>query len=201
MVRALEGIDLRVEAGQFLALSGPSGSGKTTLLMTIAALLRPTSGEVLVGGSSLSAMSRDERRQFRSRTIGFVFQMFHLIPYLSVLENTTLAAGTGADNELTERARSLLESLGLGHRVSHRPMELSAGERQRTAIARALLNDPPLLLADEPTGNLDAESSDGVLSCLTEINQSGCTVLVATHDPTVEAHASQVVSLRNGRLL
>ena len=200
-IRALDGINLQVEAGEFTAVSGPSGSGKTTLLMIIAALMRPTSGDVLVGEQSLAEMSRAERRAFRSTTIGFVFQMFHLIPYLTVLENTTLAAGTRSEKGLARRAGSLLEDLGLGDRVFHRPTELSAGERQRTAIARALLNGPQLLLADEPTGNLDAESSEGVLACLVEINQRGCTVLVATHDPIVEARANQVVSLRNGRLL
>ncbi|MCP5111937.1 MAG: ABC transporter ATP-binding protein, partial [bacterium] len=158
--RALDGVRLRVGPGEFVVIRGPSGSGKTTLLMTIAAMQSPTSGTVMVDGRELDEMSASEKARFRARTVGFVFQMFHLVPYLTVIENVLLAGGERM------RATALLERLGMAGRASHKPSELSAGERQRTAVARALLRRPKLLLADEPTGNLDPENARAVLSYL-----------------------------------
>ena len=197
-VRALDGVDLSVKPGDFVVVRGPSGSGKTTLLLTIAAMLRPTSGTVIVAGRNLAEMSAREKLCFRGETIGFVFQMFHLVPYLSVVENVLLAAG-GEDNHIS-RAAKLLDEFGMGHRASHKPSELSAGERQRTAIARALLNGPTLLLADEPTGNLDHKNARAVLDYLSDFHRAGGTVIVATHENVAESRASRVVSLLDGRV-
>jgi ABC-type lipoprotein export system ATPase subunit len=194
-ISALDGVDLHVENGEFLIVRGPSGSGKTTLLMTIAAILRPTHGTVTVDGRGLGEMSAREKANFRSSSIGFVFQMFHLVPYLSVLDNVALA---GDDKG---RAATLLERLGMTDRASHKPAELSAGERQRTAIARALLNNPKLILADEPTGNLDPDNARTVLSHITDFHNQGGTVVLATHETSAEHLADRVVQLQEGKLV
>jgi ABC-type lipoprotein export system ATPase subunit len=200
-IRALDSVDLHVKEGEFLTVRGPSGSGKSTLLMVIAAMLRVSSGEIRINGIQLNRMTGREVEEFRARTIGFVFQMFHLIPYLSVLENVLLADRAAHVGAMTEKAENILAGLQMQDRIHHRPAELSTGERQRVAIARALLNDPILFLADEPTGNLDAENAGAVLSCLSDLNQKGCTVILATHEAGAEQFAHRVVALEKGRLV
>jgi len=199
-VRALDGVSLQVKEGEFVVVRGPSGSGKTSLLMIVAAILRASSGTVRVNGLDLNRMGGREKEQFRARTIGFVFQMFHLIPYLNVLENVMLAAGTVRKDGIFERAEELLDGLEMRDRIYHRPAELSTGERQRTAIARALVNDPIILLADEPTGNLDPKNADAVLNYLAGLNRRGCAVILATHETGAEQYAHKVVVLEKGRL-
>lgn len=197
-VTALDGLCLEINDGEFVAVRGPSGSGKTTLLMTIAAMLRPSRGHVLIDGHKLYQMSVGNRARFRAREIGFVFQMFHLIPYLTVIDNVLLAAGVTADKNPTARAMELLNVLGLRDRAQHKPSALSAGEKQRTAIARALLNNPTLLLADEPTGNLDPANADVVLNHLSAFHQHGGTVILATHSRRAEQLVDRTVHLQNG---
>ncbi len=203
-VRALDSVDLQIADGEFVAVRGPSGSGKSTLLLTLAGMIRPTTGTVTVRERDLYTLSSQGRSRFRAENIGFVFQMFHLVPYLSVLENVLLPARLarpGADApDARDRALTLLERFGLQERLDHRPAELSTGERQRTAIARALLNDPWLLLADEPTGNLDTETGAAVMDCLAELHRAGKTIVLVTHDPGVDERAERVLKLRAGRL-
>jgi ABC-type lipoprotein export system ATPase subunit len=197
-VKALDGIDLHIDNGEFVVIRGPSGSGKTTLLMTIAGMLHPTGGKVSVGGKNLYAMSIRARAKFRAENIGFVFQMFHLVPYLNVIENIVLAGGAVANKDSSTQARELTERLGLAGRVHHKPSELSAGERQRTAIARALLNRPNIILADEPTGNLDPDNAAVVLGYIDEFHRQGGTVMLATHGPAAREFADRTIYLRNG---
>jgi ABC-type lipoprotein export system ATPase subunit len=199
-VTALDGVSLRVEKGEFVAVCGPSGSGKTTLLMMVAAMLRPSRGSVRFDDRDLYGMSVPQRARFRARNIGFVFQMFHLVPYLTVLENVLIAAGALGTSNGRTRAGELLERLGLSHRIGHRPSELSAGEKQRTAIARALLNQPRLILADEPTGNLDTENARSVLEHLQNFQRDGGTVIMATHGSAAQEFATRTIRLREGRL-
>jgi len=200
-VKALDNVSLQIGKGEFVAVCGPSGSGKTTLLMMIAAMLRPSRGTVRFEDRDIYELAGPARAWFRAQNIGFVFQMFHLVPYLNVLENTLLAAGTVKRNGQKARAEELLQRLGLQQRLGHRPSELSAGEKQRTAIARALLNQPKLILADEPTGNLDAENAQGVLRHLQDFQQSGGTVIVATHGHAAREFATRTINLREGRLV
>ena len=196
-VKALDGVSLRIEKGEFVVVCGPSGSGKTTLLMMIAAMLHPSRGSVRFEDKDIYKMTGPERAQFRANNIGFVFQMFHLVPYLNVLENVLVAGGAIGKTDRT-RAKELLQRLGLQHRIRHRPSELSAGEKQRAAIARALLNRPKLILADEPTGNLDPDNAAGVLKHLHEFQQDGGTVVVATHGPAADEFATRTIHLRDG---
>jgi len=198
-VKALYRVSLRIDKGQFVAVCGPSGSGKTTLLMTIAAMLRPSAGTVQFEEEDIYGMAGSERAAFRAKNIGFVFQMFHLVPYLNVLENVLLAGGAvgGRDDG---RARELLQRLGLQHRMDHRPAQLSTGERQRAAMARALLNRPKLILADEPTGNLDPDSAASVLGHLRDVHRAGGTVVIATHGPAAQELATRTIHLRNGTI-
>jgi len=200
-VHAIQNVNLHVLQGEFLVIRGPSGSGKSTLLLTIGGMMRPTTGRITVNNEELSKMNEPERAQFRAKNIGFVFQMFHLLPYLSVLENVLLASGFQRGSESRERARELLKNLGLSHRESHRPSELSAGEKQRTAIARALMNRPSILLADEPTGNLDPENAEEVIRHLHEFQQNGGTVIVVTHGHSADQYANQIVFLRGGEIV
>jgi ABC-type lipoprotein export system ATPase subunit len=194
----LDHIALEIPAGEFVAVRGPSGSGKTTLLMAIAGMLRPSAGSVTVGGQDVFALGQQERARFRARNIGFVFQMFHLVPYLNVAENVRLAARADGANHSSEVPK-LLDRLGLAGRATHKPAELSAGEKQRTAIARALLNRPRIILADEPTGNLDPENAGMVMKHLADFQQAGGTVVVATHGRACDDFATRVISLRDGR--
>jgi ABC-type lipoprotein export system ATPase subunit len=198
-VRSLDGVSLTVAQGEFVAVRGPSGCGKTTLLLGAGGMLRPSDGTIRIAGHELYALTPAERARFRATHIGFVFQMFHLVPYLTVLENVLLAAVPTRTRDAGERAVSLLDGLGLTPRLQHRPADLSTGERQRTAIARALLNQPQLLLADEPTGNLDPDNADEVFHHLREFQRGGGTVLVVTHGPTPEHFADRVIQLHGGR--
>jgi len=196
-VPALADVSLTIDAGEFVSVRGSSGSGKTTLLLTTAGMLRPTSGRVLLGDQQVYALSRRERAAIRSREIGFVFQMFHLVPYLNVLDNVLLA---GKGKSARDEAIRLLDRLGMAGRLQHHPAELSAGECQRTALARAFLNSPKLILADEPTGNLDPENAAVVMEQLKAYQQLGGTVIVATHSAQIDEVADRVVHLDHGRL-
>ena len=193
-VTALAPFDLDVTAGEFVAVKGPSGCGKTTLLLTLGGMLRPSGGTVNFDGENLYAKSISVRAEYRATEVGFVFQMFHLVPYLGVEENVRLAARNGS---VTQRPRELLEQFGLGHRLTHTPGELSAGERQRVALARALVNEPRLILADEPTGNLDPKNDRKVFENLSEFHRTGGTVIVVTHGSTADEFADRIVNLNN----
>jgi len=197
-VNALSNISLRINKAEFVVICGPSGSGKTTLLMTVAGMLRPTSGVVSIEQNNLYAMSIRARAKFRAQNIGFVFQMFHLVPYLNAAENIVLAGVAVTSKNRKARTHDLIKKFGLVGRSYHRPYELSAGEKQRTAIARALLNRPKIILADEPTGNLDPDNATSVLGYLSDFHRSGGTVILATHGPTAERFADRIIYLRNG---
>lgn len=199
-VKALDDISLRINEGEFAVLRGPSGSGKTTLLMTIAGMQHTTGGKVSVAQNNLYAMSAQARAKFRAANIGFVFQMFHLIPYLNVVENVVLAGGAAVDKNKKARADELIQQFGLAGRNLHKPAQLSAGEKQRVAIARALLNQPKIVLADEPTGNLDPDNAAVVVRCLSDFHRSGGTVIFATHGAEAEGFADRIIHLRNGRI-
>lgn len=195
LVEALRGLSLAVSPGEFVAVRGPSGCGKSTLLMIVGGLTRPTAGQVVVAGEDLASASQAALTTFRARKVGFVFQMFHLLPYLTVMENVAAAALPGDNGSAVSRARELLVQFGLEHRLYHRPAELSAGERQRTAVARAVLNRPPLVLADEPTGNLDPASAAGVLDLLRAYRQEGGTVLLVTHSEQAATYADRTITM------
>lgn len=202
-VKALKGVSLKVEHGEFLCVMGPSGSGKTTLLNIISTLDKPTSGRVEVCGVDITSMPEKKLARFRLRNIGIVFQFHNLIPELTALDNVALPAIiSGASvKEGRRKARKLLDMLGLSHREKHRPPQLSGGERQRIAIARALINEPKLLVCDEPTGNLDYKSKVAVLDLIKRINREhGTTVIVVTHDPLVARYSSRNLRLIDGRI-
>jgi len=198
-LRALDELALTVEEGDWVAVTGPSGSGKTTLLNILSGLDRPTSGTVRVGGVDLAGLSARELAGYRQRTVGLVFQQFHLIPYLTALENVMLAQYV---HSMTDRgeAEEALRKVGLGERLGHLPSQLSGGEQQRVCIARALINQPPLILADEPTGNLDAVNEAIVMSLLADLHQRGHTLVLVTHDPTIAARANREIRPEHGRL-
>jgi ABC-type lipoprotein export system ATPase subunit len=200
-VEALRGVDLDIVAGEYVAISGPSGSGKSTLLQLLGGLDTPTSGEVLFENAALgSAIDLDA---YRALKVGFVFQAFHLLPTLSAIENVQVAmlAKSRQTNRRAERAETLLCEMGMNHRLHHYPSELSAGERQRVAIARALANDPVVLLADEPTGNLDSANSEHIMDILTGIQQNrGMTLIVVTHENAIADSAPRHIRIRDGRI-
>ena len=199
-VSALRDLDLIVHPGESVAITGISGSGKTTLLNLIAGLDHPTKGEIHVLGQNLGELSEGELTAFRARSIGLVFQDPHLLPGLSAVENVALARlPWGRRGELMREAKKLLEALGLGQRLHHPPSRLSAGERQRVGLARALLGQPQILLADEPTGNLDSKTTEGLIALLSELREDmGITLVIATHDPAVAAMAQRIVRLFGG---
>lgn len=199
-VSALDNVSVTIERGQFVVLRGASGSGKTTLLMAVAGMQHPTAGSVIVNDENLYAMSNQGRAKFRANNIGFIFQMFHLVPYLNVLENVLLAGGAAKNNNGSSRAREILEELGLTGRLHHRPAELSAGEKQRVAIARAMFNEPSIILADEPTGNLDPDNAAVVLGHLSDFHKKGGTVIVVTHGADADKYADRTISLANGKI-
>ena len=199
-VTSLDRFTAEVAEGEFVAVRGPSGCGKTTLLLTLGGMQRPSAGSVQLGGRDLYALSPAERAGLRSSEIGFVFQMFHLVPYLDLLGNVLLACPGKPSAEVRRRAGGLLDELGLADRASHRPGELSAGERQRLAVARALLNRPKLILADEPTGNLDPENAAEVIRHLAEFHRGGGTVVLVTHGASADAHADRTLRLEQGQL-
>ena len=200
-VQALRGVSLDVERNEAVAIMGPSGCGKSTLLHLLGGLDRPSGGEIYFRGTPLSRIDRD---QYRAREIGFVFQSFHVLGTLSAVENVQVPMfeTTLGRRQRVERAEALIEQVGLAHRRNHRPMHLSVGERQRVAIARALANEPSLLLADEPTGNLDSRSQNEVLQLLDDLRQrQGLTLIIITHSPEVAAAAQRVIRMRDGRVL
>jgi putative ABC transport system ATP-binding protein len=202
-VDALRGVDLTVARGEFVALVGPSGSGKSTVLNLIGGLDRPTSGQVWINGTELSGSDERTLTRHRRQHVGFVFQSFNLLPRLTAEENVALPLMFGGipEQERRARARALLERVGLGPRLTHCPTQLSGGEQQRVAIARALVGQPVLLLADEPTGNLDTVIGAEIMSLLKELNrEEGLTLLVVTHDPEIAAFADRVVKLRDGQV-
>jgi putative ABC transport system ATP-binding protein len=201
-VVALDGVSLEVGAGEKLAIMGPSGSGKSTLLSILGCLDRPTRGEYLFEGRAVEGLSDDELSRLRNRAIGFVFQSFHLIPQLTVAENveTPLLYEGAPPAQWRARAEAALAAVGLSHRADHRPAELSGGEAQRAAIARALVTSPRLLLADEPTGNLDSATGEEIARLLDELHAGGCTVVLVTHNESLARRAERVVRLRDGRI-
>ena len=202
--RALRGVSLTIESGEFTALVGPSGSGKTTLLQLIGCLDQPTSGQIYINGKDISQLNRNQRADMRRGTIGFIFQFFALIPTLTAYENVEmplLLVGKGA-SERRERVNELLEAVDLSDRAHHRPDQLSGGQQQRVAIARALATHPSLILADEPTANLDTANGKQIMETMTRLNQeTGVTFIFATHDPRVIRYARRIVTLRDGLVM
>ena len=201
-VSGLAGVDLTVAKGDYLALVGPSGSGKTTLLLSLGGLIRPTSGKVVVDGTSVYDLKPAERIELRRSKIGFLFQTFNLIPYLTAMENTQvplMIAGRNREQQQTI-AQSTLERVGLGDRLHHKPSELSVGQQQRVALARTLANSPSIILADEPTGNLDPATADAVAEMLRQLNDEGITIVMVTHDPRMAARAGRVMKLVDGTI-
>ncbi len=199
-VEALKTVSLDIAKNEYVALMGPSGSGKSTLMNLLGCLDSPTSGEYWLNGTEVSTMDDSELAEVRNKEIGFVFQTFNLMPRLSALENVALPlvyAGIGKEERLA-KARKVLESVGLGDRVNHKPNELSGGQRQRVAVARALVNDPAIILADEPTGNLDSKTSYEIMGLFEQIHKAGNTVILVTHEQDIALHAHRVVRLRDG---
>jgi putative ABC transport system ATP-binding protein len=204
VVHALRGVDLDIYAGEVVGIVGPSGSGKSTLLGLIGGLDKPTKGTIEIDGVDISRMSEDRLTEIRNEKIGFIFQFFNLIPTLTALENVALPIQFARKARFSsdKRAKELLEMLGLKDRMHHRPSELSGGQQQRVAIARALANNPPLLLADEPTGNLDTESGEIVLKTLERVRrETGTTVVIVTHDPDIARRTDRVLTLVDGQLV
>ncbi len=200
-VKVLERLSMTADKGEFVAVAGPSGCGKTTLLLACGTLLRPTSGQILIGGEDPYALSPEQRGAFRADAIGFVFQQFHLVPYLTVFENILAPSVAKPLPTAEARATELMEKFQLGQRKDHVPSALSAGEKQRTALARALLHNPDLILADEPTGNLDKENAAIVIRHLRELAREGKTVLMVTHDESALDKVDRVLRLDGGRLI
>jgi putative ABC transport system ATP-binding protein len=199
-VEALKDVSVNIEKNEYVALMGPSGSGKSTLMNLLGCLDSPSNGQYWLNGIEVSTMDDSELAEVRNKQIGFVFQTFNLLPRLSALENVALPlvyAGYSKEDRL-EKARKTLESVGLGDRVMHRPNELSGGQRQRVAIARALVNDPAIILADEPTGNLDTKTSHEIMGLFEQIHQAGNTVILVTHEQDIAQHAHRIVRLRDG---
>jgi putative ABC transport system ATP-binding protein len=202
-VEALKGVSLTVGAGDYLALVGASGSGKSTLMHLLGGLDRPTAGTLLIGGRDVSTLSAPEMARLRNEVIGFVFQSFHLLARTTAQDNVALPLvyrGIGR-RERRARAAAMLERVGLGHRIGHRPNQMSGGEQQRVAIARALVTDPSVLLADEPTGNLDSVTGETVLELLESLNADGVAVVLVTHDHDVAARAGRQIVMRDGRIV
>lgn len=199
-VPILHGIDMLVEKGEFVAIMGPSGSGKSTLMNMMGCLDRPTEGNVFLMGKDTRSISDNELAELRGFEIGFVFQNFSLIPRLTAYENVLLPTYSNSKIHLEDerRAKELLEMVGLGDRMNHKPTELSGGQKQRVAIARSLINDPSLILADEPTGNLDTKTSAEVMDIFSSLHKDGCTIVMITHDPEMEKYADRVLHIRDG---
>jgi putative ABC transport system ATP-binding protein len=202
VVKALQNIDLDIFANEFVALMGPSGSGKSTLMNLLGCLDTPTEGKYLLGGENVAEMDDNQLANVRNRKIGFVFQTFNLLPRLSALENVALPlvyAGINKEKR-TNKSRLVLETVGLGDRVEHKPNELSGGQRQRVAVARALVNDPTIILADEPTGNLDSKTSEEIMEMFETLHKAGNTIILVTHEPDIAEYAHRVVRLKDGMI-
>ncbi len=202
-VHALKDVNLEIQHGEFIAVMGQSGSGKSTLMNILGCLDRPTSGEYLLEGINIKGQSQDELSLIRNKKIGFVFQAFNLIPRTDVLRNVELPMIYAKQKTSYRRARAieLLERVGLGDRTHHLPNELSGGQKQRVAIARALANNPPIILADEPTGNLDTQSSDEIMEIFRDLNKEGSSIILVTHEPEIAEYADRVIVFRDGRLI
>ena len=200
-VRAVNGLSLAVDTGEFIAVQGPSGCGKTTLLMMAGGLLAPDAGRIRIDGCDPYQLSAEQRARFRAQNLGFVFQQFHLVPYLSVLDNVLVPALAAGHTDARQRAVDLIERFGLGPRIDHVPAKLSSGERQRTALARALLGRPKLVLADEPTGNLDRNNADAVMEYLAQYAAEGGAVLLVTHDRDAARFAHDVKQMSDAQLV
>lgn len=204
LVKALNGITLDIAKGEFVAVMGPSGCGKSTLMYTLGFLDRPTSGEYLFEGRDTSALTEEDLATIRNEKIGFVFQSFNLLPRTSVLENVLLPTAYSKSvnaQVMDARARELLSRVGMSHRVNANPNQLSGGEMQRAAIARALINEPSLIVADEPTGNLDSKTTNDVMALLKEVHKDGNTILLVTHEDDIAAYAQRIIRLRDGQLV
>ncbi|MHC4399159.1 MAG: ABC transporter ATP-binding protein [Planctomycetota bacterium] len=203
VVKALDGATVQIVKGDFVSVVGPSGSGKSTLLLMLGGMLSPSSGRVLLNDESIYDLTSDGRARLRKKNVGFVFQTFNLVPYLTAVENVQIPMYLAGTDEKTqeERATALLERVGLGDRFDHKPSELSVGQQQRVALARMLANNPAVILADEPTGNLDPETADQIIGFLEEFNQEGRTIVMVTHDPRAAARARRTLKLAEGRIL
>jgi putative ABC transport system ATP-binding protein len=201
-VRALNGVTMDIMQGEFVAIMGPSGSGKSSLMNLIGALDRPTSGQMLINGRSLSEMSRDELADLRNETLGFVFQQFNLLARQDAFQNVRLPLRYARHDvgDIDARAKECLELVGLGSRMDHRPMQLSGGQQQRVAIARALSNRPKILLADEPTGALDTKTTNEIMALMQDLNRQGITVVLITHEPEVAEYATRQIHFRDGKI-
>ena len=199
-VKALDGATMHIQRGDFVSVVGPSGSGKSTLLLMLGGMLSPSQGRVLLEDTSIYDMNPGERARVRRDRVGFVFQTFNLVPYLSAIENVQIPLFLAKVDEKTQKDRStaLLERVGLGDRLDHKPCELSVGQQQRVALARMLANDPAVILADEPTGNLDPETSQQIIGFLEEFNREGRTIVMVTHDPRAAERAKRTIRLQNG---
>ncbi|MHB0998843.1 MAG: ABC transporter ATP-binding protein [Armatimonadota bacterium] len=199
-VHALNGVSFSVEPGEFVAIMGPSGSGKSTLMNLIGCLDRPTSGKYILDGMDVSKLSDADRAMIRNLKIGFVFQSFNLLPKFTALKNTELPMMYSGKKKDTKLAKHALESVGLGKRLHHTPMQLSGGEQQRVAIARSLVNDPPIVFGDEPTGNLDSSTGVEIMSIFQNLNEQGKTVIIVTHEMDIAQHAKRILRFRDGML-
>ena len=200
-VRALQGVSLKIAPGEFVAIMGPSGSGKSTLMHVLGLLDRPDSGEYYLGKRRIDELSDEELSAVRNRLVGFVFQQFHLLPRMTALENTELPLIYAGKRHLKEKAKEKIEEVGLSDRINHRPNELSGGQQQRVAIARSLVNEPLIIFADEPTGNLDSKSKEEIISILKELNQKGKTVIIVTHEKEIADHAKRIIRMLDGKII
>ncbi|VVB92981.1 putative ABC transporter ATP-binding protein [uncultured archaeon] len=198
-VPALRGVDINIESGEFVALMGPSGSGKSTLLNMMGLLDSPTSGKIVIDGTDVSSLNENERADFRLKKLGFVFQFFSLLMELNAMENVALPMIM--DDRKYDRAATLLELVGVGDRITHTPNELSGGQQQRVAIARALANEPAILLADEPTANLDTESSQQIVDLFRRLNDRGQTIVMVTHEPDLGQKADRIIRIKDGKVI